>query len=517
MWLLSLFLVLFLRSFLRGSSGDLWSPPTTRNNTPLGKHSGDTVPIRRKTTASLLSQIIIITTITMNSDDYYSNKTSSKEGSQSLSMLLEAAGGPTGSTDRMNESIQRSLTGGGTVSRASVESATRSRPTNNNDEAPHGSSANLSVLASVAQDSNGNAAASAAPAQPLVEARVARGSSSSAAPSSSHESAEKQRAALLATVKSLSNDPLVQLSMMRAMQQQQVSPDVVIKNKEKQAALALKANARKRKPATGGPAQLPMKSQRVPLSQGAAPKSRPASTVRQAAPQAGLVQAQQPQFTDMSGLLAGLLSEQTQPNVLSNQVPQINRNAQSGSMQGQDSNPPRGGLPSIQSLLGALQQQHQQLGLIPALFNVPPSTQDNDGGISSLIQNLISSLTPQQQLDLAQSLIPQSMGPVVVPQQQPQPKTLAAAARPGLESSLSSCQKDSDISSGRSQSSQAIRIPCRARGMPLDHNFEVCRSRHSCFKQLCTDTFTCLTFSFVLPHCRTRILSSQKISSTDKT
>ena len=428
------------------------------------------------------------------------NRTGEKDGKSSLSLLLEAAGEPQGApgqakgemkdvsqlVDDRSTPVGTDLGGCEVASGSNKAMATGEKViaanaiASSREKEADSINYSLDVLASAAQgngDSNPEESQPGA-ASTTEEAKREVASIVSDVIQSRTES-KKQRAALLKAVKSLSNDPLVQLSMLRAMQQQQVSPDVVRKNKEERekAAEARHHKKLKRRKATEPPASVPPpKSQKIrieerhykqPEAGGASISSVPAPMA-----QGSAASQQMPAHTQLAGnALEALLISSNQLDNSSLFAAHTNPPADS------DVNVLNGTLSFLQTLIDVIQQNQTQhpVASYPSLQSGGPA--DTTVTILDFIRSLGKGMPLQQQVAFAQVLLPGLSGAMnanctgsghAVSQSN-------GTSEPG--SSLGSSLKDSQKSENdKSQSSpgQQVRIPCRARGMPSDHNFQVC-------------------------------------------
>jgi hypothetical protein len=432
------------------------------------------------------------------------DSTTTNNGTSLFSMLVDAAEGQeevTNVTTDINEPSGSSLAApvGNSTTATAIETV--------GESAGDPSRESLEMSVSAAHKTNIPAGA----AVPLVAAAsipVSAGDSNisaeaCASDAKSRTEAKKRKAALLKAAKALSNDPLVQLSMLRAMQQQQIAPEVVQKNKEERekAAQARQRRLPKKRrapvPVAAVAAAAPVKKRRhsdKPLKQ---PPMGSSTSSSFGGPVAALSGAfSQPQSVpaqshNPTGPLDVLMAGLNQPQITSVAQPQI-----PVPVGGTDI---AGTLHFLQMLLGMMNNTSQQAVGQPMAGLM--ALQGSNGSILNgpmldLIQNIGASMTPQQKISLAQSLIPHLGGGQNSAIRNPVPVRALISQGNGasaLTSSLNSpLPKNSQETtpSKETKSGQEVRIPCRARGMPPNHNFQV---RPSLF-----DSFLwCFLFGFL--------------------
>jgi len=320
-----------------------------------------------------------------------------------------------------------------------------------------------------------------------------------------------QRTTLISsTAKELSDDPLVQLSMMRAMQNQHMTPDMVRKNVEEReatrTATARQRQSKKRKATVKAAVQhtgtvITSQQEAVPQSmievalQSVCPpmQSDPESTAlhphsflaSQIGSTAAAVTSLEDLLTDLASDLASAMTVLNNiPSSHGLEVPQLI-----------ELNAAHRALAILQSILVSLQPQvppqelsHQQQLLSAFLLAEWGRHVKESASVSSLLVNLLQQGVPSpQQLGGTQ---PEAAERVVKSSEQASSRkgentgsimepTNGGPSRKSNTPSLSRKQptkrKHTDMSKSYDPlNHQFVRIPCRARRMPADHNFKVC-------------------------------------------
>jgi hypothetical protein len=401
-------------------------------------------------------------------------------------MLLEVAEEPEGLTNRTSTIIRTSLPGN-TNQKADVNHINASSPAN---------AASLSVLAPVVRGSNAAVAVGAAAVAQSVAIKGVPSPSNltlQKAPSNIDEEHQGERSVLIGTVNALSDDPLVQRSMLRAMQKHQVTSDVLRKNILEERVFARQRQPKRKagltdstaapssrhslnvtrhetveQPSTGGssqsirhqPAASDPGSSRLPQSFGANTLPNPA------------------------GILENLLASLIQATAISHNLRQQFHAPSIHQVRGPEQNLmniANQALHLQQSFLGGIQPQgaphqlpHNPL-LISSLLLAALGGQGTSNDLLSLIPNLVARLhlPPQQDTFFpmfngeVEAAMNEAIHPTMVVNPQGAPSNECPSSRP-------SQNDDSDLSDSLDPPpSRFVRIPCRARSMPLDHNVKV--------------------------------------------
>lgn len=304
-------------------------------------------------------------------------------------------------------------------------------------------------------------------------------------PPMSQSDQEKMNAEMIKTAKSFSSDPLVQLSLLRAMQQQRLNPEQVQKNKLASAENSAKQAAIRRAAATSKPKALPVSKvpvqasiprpsssqQHLKVQQHAKPPPQPAP---RPALNAQPAKAQPVQHASLLGTQQGF------------------RNFPQGQQASQ---------PSTANAGASQQQQVQVLQLLQALSG-------SQGGSNNQIIHLLAGALQQQpaqnngQMDALRMLVLQSTLANLQNQQPQAPQApadnnssadalrrlgfslgqpaVAQAANPapqatGRDNGMSNLPDSphSEEEVAWTDPRVVVTVPCRARGMPADHNFKV--------------------------------------------
>lgn len=426
----------------------------------------------------------------MNNNNHNNNNTDQamNDNTHSLSMLLEAAGDcreAANATMDSNETPRLAVAAHVRIPPSDIASSAREPSVSVGDT--NGSSVtagerSLSMLASaVADETVAPTAVVASPLQASVAAAAGETNNTTATDAGAAKSRseiKKQRAALLKAAKALSNDPLVQLSMLRAMEQQQVAPDVVQKNKEereKAAEARLRRSHKKRKATVSLPPAAPAKSPRHRVKDKAskrAPAGGCGTALPAAFPQPQLVPPAPAPVDALEALTASL--SQPQNNGLLQSLP--------SNLAGGSDQVISGTLQFVHMLLGMMQQNSTLHSPTQALAGLQALQGLGSSGFNAplldLIQDIGSTMPAQQKVALAQALVPH-LGAAASSRKNVTNDGVSSQGNgtSALNSSLCSSQKDSRGTSGRDSSpryGQEVKIPCRARGMPSEHNFQVC-------------------------------------------
>jgi hypothetical protein len=306
---------------------------------------------------------------------------------------------------------------------------------------------------------------------------------------------KRTNADLLKMAKSLSSDPLVQLSMLRAMQQQRATPDQVQKNKPQAKQKAIK----RKKASNSGSKKAPKNACEACPRSFRGPIEVASSTTRRSAPMvlAGLPEAILPAAAiDLQQEAAIDLQQEASKSLFLQPVPE-HPDIQHPDIQHVP--------PSV--LLAAMQQQ--QLGQDQALRQVPSDFQNPNKwltGTLALLHSVLSNMqvnqgqTQQQQqpiqanqggsgpsLELLRALgvqgvdsliqqLPGAQVPLMPHVTADQMRIANKGVQNTLEKSKPGSAKEEEMTLDSPKGSLfEVQIPCRARGMPSVHNFQVSR------------------------------------------
>ena len=285
-----------------------------------------------------------------------------------------------------------------------------------------------------------------------------------------NDAKKKAKAAMIKTVKSLSKDPLVQLSMLRAMEKQN-APAEQIESIKLERDKALKQRASKKK--------------------ATAPDSRHKTTgQRKAAPQ-GPTASSAARGNSGGNLQVGAASRKDESSSMQLPLP----NQALGSQVRPD---------QLLSLLQVMQQsqsqlqpqpqpQHNMSNNVPIASNSVPQRAQNPMAAAVMqlamgnpgVMQLLAGMTTQGMTDSMNPTVPAAAATTAASAASKAPtpsgsnskidnapRAMNVAKGSGGGDSKPSADANTD---GRPQDVQ-LRIPCRARGMPVDHNFQVHRS-----------------------------------------
>ena len=279
-------------------------------------------------------------------------------------------------------------------------------------------------------------------------------------------STEKKRTGsrrLIETVKSLSKDPLVQLSMLRAMRQQRAQPSEVEKNKlERDKAHAQQEADKKKRASAKKPSKADAKGRKRSSEKKTRQKRTTTKTKRNSKSGVEAVRIARPDVN---------AEQDTRCYTTQNSLPQPNLQEL---QQGQQA-PNIAAMVVLQTLLQQ-QQQAQQIGqvhqqgqitpealsLLQSVFSNLNGIQEVQGQINPLQQNPQGAYNPVND-QVLQGSSGQDLG------MNPNGPTERSITGNGRQVVFST----NEVQATTLDSKTEARIPCRARGMPPDHNFQV--------------------------------------------